>query len=296
MKSFITSIILAITSAFSATTWTSNDGKTIEADFVKVEGGTLFLTKGADLIRVPMQRLNADSQAFAIFSQESKLKLATLNATYPIMAEAMLISITDIKPDLAEGKNYLVEGNVATIRAGGTALSPSNKFDVTLAGGTKVQINFSEKANGLSTKMKVEEDQVILLEPNSSGGDGYKDFVPAGFLLQTGQSIVIRAIVKDSKIVGLGVPTSAELTEARLQYAKQNGGLAFEDAARLEELEIRAEYLEAQLKEGNAGTAEVSTITGYAGTITLEYSDAEKEKMRKELELLRAQIAVAAKP
>jgi hypothetical protein len=296
MKSYITSIIFATSSALLATTWTSNDGKTIEADFVKLEGEILVLKKGVDHLRVPMARLNADSQAFASFSQKSKLEWATLNAVSPIISEAMLASITDFKPDLAEGKNYLVEGNVATIRAGGTTLSPSNKVDVTLAGGTKFQIDFSDKANGLSTKMKVEEDQVILLKPNSFGGSGYKDFVPAGFLLQSGQSIVIRAIVKDAKILGQGMPTSAELTEARLQYAKQNGGLAFEDAARLEELRIRAEYLESQLKEGKAGTAEVSTITGYAGTITLEYTDAEKEKMRKELELLRAQIAVAAKP
>ena len=88
--------------------------------------------------------------------------------------------------------------------------------------------------------------------------------------------------------------TSQEVTEANLTLAKAQG-LSVDQAANLERLKIRLEFLEAQIG-GPVGTASVSGFTGYVGSVTLHHTEAEKDAMRKEIELIRAQIAIANNP
>ncbi len=289
------SFVSGVSQNLFALPWTSNDGKTIEADFVRVVGDTVFLRKGERKYKIPLKRLSADSQGFAAFMQHRRKEWVAANATSPIIIEQILQEITAFDSSATEGKSYLVEGHVGEIRKTGGALArnQSSKVEATLRGGTVVTIDFAEKVDGLRTKMKIESDQVVLLKARTTGAS-YENYTPDGFLLQVGQAVVVRATVKKGAIVGTGLASSAEVTEARLLFAKQNGGLALGEVMELERLKNRAEFLEAQLK-GNAGTATIQGLTGTAGWIVMEYSEAEKEAMRKELELIRAEIAAATK-
>jgi hypothetical protein len=279
--------------------WTNTEGKTIEAEFVKIEDKKVVLRNKAQIYKVPLEKLNKDSQGFALYIQQTSLKWAAAKAALPIISEEMLLQILAFQPELAEGKYYLVEGNVSAIGTAGTTLSRgySTKATATLSGGSKIELDYSTAANGNSTKISIEKDKVVRLR----GRDGkfinsdykYSNFTPEKVLLQVGAPIIVRAAVNKGKIVGAGEPTTAEITEARLLLANHNGGLNAEQVAQLEQLKIRAEFLQAKL-DGNAGTATVSSIDGNANVV-YHYSDAEKEAMRKELELLLAQINAASK-
>lgn len=59
-------------------------------------------------------------------------------------------------------------------------------------------------------------------------------------------------------------------------------------------IRIRIEFLEAQLK-GDAGTAKIDSDVGDIGKPVFEFTEAEKEAMRKELEVLKAQLAISGK-
>mgnify|MGYP003681026420 CR=1 FL=1 len=148
--------------------------------------------------------MNEKSQGYARFLHEQLNQWAAENLDLPIIPEAILNDVVEFNPQLADGKNFLVEGFVDSIR----------------------------RANSLD---------------RNAGA------------------------------------------------TKANGGLTMEEVAQMERIKIRIEFLEAQIA-GNAGSATVSGTTGYVGTVTFEHSEAEKEAMKKELELLRAQLAAASKP
>jgi hypothetical protein len=297
-------LTLLIISAEGADTWTNADGKTITADFIRMDGNTVVLKMRGMNYPVPIEKLSEKSQHYALYLSKELNKWATANLKMPIIPEEVLTDIIAYNSQLTEGRHYLVSGTVKSLRSNSGGLNPPDRLTATieLTGGTEVASDFAEQADGRRAKIEVEDDRVMLLKARSfSGGkDDWHNFTPDKALVSVGQSIIVRAKVHKGKIEGTGLPSSQEVTQARVLAAKSNGGLSTEGYAQIEKIKIRIEYLEAVLA-GDAGSASYTGIHGTSGSVTMgsityQHSKAEEEAMRKELELLRAQLAAAAKP
>jgi hypothetical protein len=288
-------VLLSTISGIAADQWTSADGKTITADFVRMDGSNVVLNMKGKEYSIPIEKLNEKSQGYARFLHEQLKQWAADNLGLPIIPEAILNDVIAFNPQLAEGKNFLVEGFVDSIeRSSSLARNAGSTAEIRLQGGTQVAADFTNEADGRRTKIKFESDSVVLTKARTLSGGNWKNFSPEKTLVSEGQKIVVRAKVERGRVHGTGLASSQEVTQARLEAAKANGGLTMEEVAQMERIKIRIEFLEAQLA-GNAGSATVSGTTGYVGTLTFKYSEAEKEAMKKELELLRAQLGAAAK-
>ena len=295
-----TSLIYLLLASFcQAVPWTNNDGKVIEADFVRLDGEKVLLRMNDKEFQVPLVSLSKNSQAFARYMQEQRVKWATANASSPIISEQILQEITAFSGELTEGKSYLVEGLVKSIRGSGSSLDKkrdSSTAMVELTLGTKAEVDFTGQVNNSSTKIKLEDGKVFKMKANVFSSNGYSDFNPSGILMQNGQKIVLRATVMKGQIVVSGFASEAEITEAKLLLAKQNGGLQLEEVVALENIKNRIEYLEGQIKGGTLMTGRInSNEGGTVGSVNLTYTNEQKAAMIKELELLRAQISAAAK-
>ena len=295
----LTTFLAAASLTHAQDTWTSIDGKTIKADFVRISDGNIKLKMNGKAYSFRLKKLNKKSQAYAHYLQANLKQWAADNLKSPIISESLLQEILSFDSKIAEGKNFLVEGHIESIRGTSTlSKRTDSKVDLKLQGGTTLIADFVDVADGKKTKIKVEDNAVILLKYRKLDGGSsnpYQNHTPEKTLLSVGQSVTIRARVKAGRIIGTSFATSREVTDAQMMLAKQNGELTFNEAAALNRAKIRIEYLEAALK-GNAGTASVSGNQGHIGTVTYEFSKAEKEAMRKELELLRAQLKAASSP
>jgi hypothetical protein len=292
MKAILTLFVVCLPMCLFAAPWTSKDGKVIEADFVRLSGNSVILDTPKKQFKVPLTRLSRDSQAFAGFMQERRTEWARVNASSLIITEQILREVTAFQPKLTEGKNYLIEGYVGSISQPSALQRHKNttKVEITLRGGTKGELDFVGKVNLAVEKLKIEKDRVVLLDHRSG------KFRPVKNLLEIGKPIVIRGFVKKGVLKGSGLATSQEVMTARLREAKRNGGANLEAVVEMERIKARVSFLEAQLA-GNAGTATATDgATGSSVGITYEHSEAEKQAMRKELELLRAQLSAAAQP
>ena len=300
MKPLILTLMLALSalaSAVAGDSWTSTDGKTINADFVRIRDGNVVLTMSGKEYPVPLDKLDKKSQGYARFLQEGLNKWAKQNLGAPILSEQMLGEIIHFDAGLVEGRTYLVEGHVGAIgQTRALARTVSATPDFQLRGGTQAQADFSVKAGAKSSKIKVDTQRVQLLKASKYSKGRWSNFTPRETLLEVGQPVVVRVTVRKGVLSDGKLASSQEITEARLIAARQNGGLSLDELANLELIRIRIEFLEAQLESGEAGRATVSSVTGYLGTIKFKYSDAEKQAMQRELELLRAQLAAASRP
>ena len=124
----------------------------------------------------------------------------------------------------------------------------------------------------------------------------YKNFITEKTLLAVGKKAVVRAFIKNGRIQPKGVPSSSELTQARLVLAKQVGGASgLASAVKAEKILGRIQYLETAIN-GNAGTASIQDDYGTgSATVTFRYSESQKKALRKELEVLKAQVYAAGK-
>lgn len=287
-------ILFLCNAALSADKWINTEGKTIVADFVRVSGQVVTLRSNGKTYEVPLESLSRASQDYAVFLQQQLNEWAAQNLDSPILTEAILADLISFNSALVEGKSFLIEGRVASVDSN-TSLSrnAASTAMIELEGGTRFADGFTEEADGKRSKIKVGLGEVILLKARTFGANGYRDFTPEKTLIAEGQEVAVRCRVSRGRIEGLGLASSAELTKARIAAAAKNGGLSIEEVASLEKMKIRMEYLQAAL-EGDAGSARVRTVGGTSSTVYFEYSDAEKDAMRKELELLEAQLAAAA--
>jgi S1-C subfamily serine protease len=195
--------------------WTNIDGKTIDADFVKVQGGALFIKSGGRTFSVPLDQMSPDSRGLANYLQEQMMQWAIENATLPILPEEYLLSILDLAPNAAEGRRYLVEGHVKTLNTGSSLNPNADHPDVMLDNGTRCTLDLSVY-NGRARKLKAETNRVVLLKATKIGGKaGYSDFAPSEVLVEVGRPIVIRAMVEGGRIIGIGLPESSEVEAAQ---------------------------------------------------------------------------------
>lgn len=283
--------------AIAGDSWTSVDGKTINADFVRISDGKVILSMSGKEYPVPLEKLDEKSQGYAQFLQSELTKWARQNLESPILPEQLLGEILQFDAAIVEGRAFLVEGHVGAIgQPRALERTVPDIADFQLRGGTQAKADFSEKTGAKSSKLKVDRDKVILLKASSYRDGRWKDFTPRETLLEVGQPVVVRVTVRDGKLTEGRLASSQEVTEARLVAAKKNGGLTLDELANLERVRIRIQFLEAQLESGEAGEATVTGVNGYIGTIKFKYSDAEKQAMQQELELLRAQLAAASRP
>ena len=282
------SIILLFsgTLALFADTWTSSDGKTIEADFVRLKDDSLMLIADGKEYSVPLSRLDAKSQGYARFMQQKTGELVTRSLALPIIPESSLLEVIGYDPKLAEGKFFLMEAQVKTIsKSSSLGSSPLTTAVIELAGGTRMEIDMSGEGDGRTTKAKVEDGKVVLLKAKSYSDGKWRDFEADENIIENGQVAVFRANVKRGRINGTGVATMEEIIKAKVVKSVQPRELTEEQKASIERIKIRVEYLESQLSGG----------TGFIGSAAVEYTDAEKEGMRKELGSLKAELAKLTK-
>lgn len=280
----------------AGTTWESADGKQIQAEFIRLtsDQNVVLLMSGKEF-KVPLQNLSEKSQLFAQVMHKGMMEWARTNISSPILTEEILIGIHELDPSLVEGRTFLVEGRIARFNVRTLAKSPSDAIEVELNGGTRTQVSLADQVDGRRTRAEVKDNQVILLKAQTLSGGDWKNFQPAGAIMQVGDPIHVRVTGVRGRLEGQGKASSQEVTSAQLKAAAANGGLSLDQLVQLEQLRIRIAYLEAQLGSGEAGSGTLSGDRGYIGTITFKYSDAEMAAMQKELELLKGQLAAAAK-
>lgn len=289
-------LMLSVFHPAFADSWTSVDGKTITADFVRISGSKVILSMEGKEYPVPLEKLDEKSRGYARFLQAELTRWAHQNIDSPILPEQLLEEIIQFDAELVEGKTFLVEGYIGKIgQQRALARSVPTVAEFELRGGTSSKADLAEEVPNRG-KLKYGPDQVELHLARSGGASGWKDYTFEKALLKVGQPVVVRLTVRDGKLVEGQLASSQEVTEARLIFARQNGGLTVDELADLERIKIRIQFLEAQLDSGDAGEATVTGVNGYIGTIKFKYSDAEKQRMQQELELLRAQLVAASRP
>lgn len=288
-------LFICLSSSAYAVPWKGKSGKTIEADFVRIDGKVIVLKKGKEFHRFTLTNLTPDSQAFAAYLQEERKKWAAENANSALISAQILKEVIAFDRKFTEGKFYVVEGQVSSIINVKSRNKLPGRVYAIMNNGIKVPFNFSHHGRGEGANMKVVVTRKAVMLMNGRGkrtkGGKYTKYAVVAYYLKVGQDIAVRVKVKNGKIVGLGKVSSGELAKAQREYVLQNNGITPEDAANFERLQNRAEYLKAKLS-GNAGTATIhDPYNGNHQKIVIDYSAADKASMRKELELIEAQIA-----
>ncbi len=196
--------------------------------------------------------------------------------------------------DAAEGKSILLKDYVSSVSGDGSlSKDAGTTANIRLRSGLSMKENFADRADGRRTKLRINSGSVEIHAARSLESGRWKNFTLQEVLFKQGQEIYVRGVIEGGRFNALGLATSQEITEAQLRSAGNVSGQSFQDALTAEKLRIRIGFLEAQLS-GNAGSAMVSGVAGttpYSGTVVYQHSDAERAAMRRELELLRAQIA-----
>lgn len=271
--------------AFCNETWESSDGKKITADFVRLEGDALTLVADGKQYNVPLTRLNAKSQKYARFKQEKMKAWAAENMEAPIIAESVLHDIVAFDPSLAEGKRFLMEGNVKSIaKSSSLGASPLTTAVIELDAGTKLELDLAGEADGKMTKIKIEAGRVMLTKAKTYSDGKWREFEDSKALMENGQAFVFRANVEKGKITCSGIASKEEIDKATKVHVPIPNVLTAEEKAALGRLKMRAEYLESQLSDADP---KESGVLGGSGD---DYSKAEMDAMRKELEGLKKRL------
>ncbi len=272
--------------AFCSEKWESSDGKTITADFVRLKDDSLTLVAEGKEYSVPLSRLSKKSQDYARFMQEKMKEWAAENVGAPIIAESVLHDVVSFDPSLAEGKQFLMEGNVKTIeKSSSLGASPLTTAVLELEAGTRLEVDMASAGDGKITKVKIETGRVVLTKAKTYSDGKWRDFVDSEVLMEKGQAFVFRTSVEKGKITCSGIATKEEIEKATKVDVPRPRELTAEEKASLGRLKMRAEYLESELSEKDP---EDKGVLGEPS----KYSKAELEAMEKELEGLKKQLKV----
>lgn len=282
-----TILLLTASLAFCTETWESTDGKIITADFVRLKDDSLTLVADGKEYNVPLSRLSAKSQGYARFMQEKMKAWAAENLAAPIIAESVLHDVIAFDPRLAEGKRFLMEGNIKSIaKSSSLGSSPMTTAVIVLEAGTTMELDMSGEADGKMTKVKVEPDRVVLTKGKNYSDGKWRDFEDSESLMEKGQAFVFRANVEKGKIVCSGIASDEDIDKATNVHVARPKEMTAEEKAATGRLRMRAEYLESQLSGNDPDTGK----KGALGEPSKGYSKAELDAMRKELEALKKRL------
>lgn len=278
---------LATSFALFAETWESADGKTITADFVRLQDDSLTLVAEGKQYNIPLSRLSTKSQGYARFMQEKMKAWSAENLAAPIIAESVIHEIMAFDPQLAEGKRFLMEGNIKSIsKSSSLGASPMTTAVIELEAGTQLELNMAGEADGKTTKVKVETNRVVLTKAKTYDDGKWRDFEDSEILMEKGQAFVFRANVEKGKVGASGLATKEEIDKATNVHVVRPKEMNAEEKAAIGRLRMRAEYLESEISGKTPGGS------GVLGERT-NHTKAELEAMRKELDALKKQIEAA---
>lgn len=274
-----------MTFGLSAESWTSSDGKTIEAEFVRVKDGSVVLNADGKEYSVPLERLDRKSRDYATFIQEKMKELAVSNMALPVIAESALLDAMGCAPDLAEGKAFLMEALVKSIsKSSSLGASPRTTAAIVLGEGTRMEMDISGEGDGKRTKAKVEEGRIVLLKGTNYSDGKYRDFEEDVALAEKGRAAVFNVRVEDQKIIGTGLASEEEIIRAKVERAPRPVELTAEQKAEIGRMEVRIAYLKSQLDDGPS-----DSDGGILSTKSV-HSDSDRKEMETELKGLKRKI------
>lgn len=293
MKSLLISIALA--SPVFADEWKSVDGKTIIGDYVGLQGNSVTLLVSGKKFIVPLEKLAPTSRGYAIFLNEGFKTWAKANAELPIVTEDLLFDMLRLAPEAVEGKHYILSGFVAKVEnpPGVSSLTPAKergqKVGIVFAGGTKFVADFVGVADGVRAFVKIENGAAVLYKALTTA---YKEFSPRERLAEPGMKMCARVRVVAGKIVEQGMPTRDEVVAANAEFVKATGSSSDAITSYLLKMN-RLEYLKKAVSSTAQGTAISSN--GTVTHISMDYTDAELDRMRKEIEILQTSLQPTTK-
>lgn len=282
MKAFALLLFTACI-ALCEDTWESTDGKTITADFLRLQNDSLSLIANGKQYNVPLAQLSKKSQEYARFKQDKMATWAEENLAAPIIAESVLREIIAFDAKLTEGKRFLMEGKIKNISKTSTlGASPMTTAVIELEAGTKVDLNLAGEVDGRMTRIKIEPGKVILTKAKNYSDGRWKDFQDSKILLENGQASIFHTNVVKNEISLTKLANENDINEATTVKVEKPKEQTAEEKAAIGRLRIRAEYLESQITQNEEGGKGV--LDGP------KYSKEEIEEMTKELEELKKKI------
>lgn len=230
--------------------WTSMDGKTLEAEFIRVESGQLLVKqKGkTKLVPIPLERLDPVSRDLAGCLHIGLSKWARTKLVEPIIESTSLRAILQLVPTATENRAYLVVGRVTSINANTSGPVFGFLMDLDIS----CTADFSAYS-----PLGIHQGAVCYMTFSQSKG---------GFifnrLLEKGDVVTARVLAKRGKCIGRGLASPEEIaaakskiTEDQAKLAIQNAGFDAEPLVAIEKTKIVIALLEEQIQTGIAGAA-----------------------------------------
>jgi hypothetical protein len=102
---------------------------------------------------------------------------------------------------------------------------------------------------------------------------------------------LVQATVVNRQLKVFGLAENAEVNVARIKIATTNGASG-QDVASIMRLQNRAKFLKSALESGEKGQGLVRAVGGERiGRVSISYTNAEKQAMQDELDVIEAQLA-----
>ena len=189
---FIPLLLLALTSSMSGRTWTSSDGKTLEADFVSTDGNSVTLKRARDGkdFTIPLDRLSEEDQVFVREEAEKPQAPTAISGEYA---------------DLVAGEWKLVEHkDLPYAFYGAKDLDGAEKYPLVVVLHGKSSNNENGKQTGLARTFINPENYAkhpclvlspLCYQPYGGSGSGWSDN-PGELTLE-----LIKDLVKKFEIV-----------------------------------------------------------------------------------------------
>ena len=218
------SVLMALIAPFflvpcQAEEWTSQDGKTIVAGFVRLNPGqtAVILNVGGKTYEVGLVRLSDASRKQALRLHDEKRVWAQQEVNKPLLTEEILLELARFDRGLVAGRHYLVEGRVMKILP--PASVASTQPMLLLDFGTESKTDFSAYGRPPEYKLGITPEKISLLRTAKSSG--LRIYQHSADLVAVGQLVVINARVDDETIVGLGIADFDAVKAARVSASPQ---------------------------------------------------------------------------
>lgn len=193
--------------------WTNSDGKTIAADFVRVDQtiGVVGLRQSATTYQVALKSLDEASRSKALRLQERKAAWAEAQSRFSVIPEEVLLDLARFDPTKFHMRHFVVKGNVAKITTIG--LNTGQPL-IELESGTEVPVQVLWSRGDDRFKLQVLEDAIIINEVIQDSG--LKKFRHYRTVATLGQAVLVRVQVQGDRMVGIGLLDEADAQQALL--------------------------------------------------------------------------------